>query len=165
MASAGKRSTPHHCVRARVGTMTSFILRHLSWDEQIAVRTMWAECRGEPDDGQRAVAHVLLNRTDDGRWGNSLASVCLAKLQFSCWNHTDPQRVRMAALKDDEPALLSMLVKLTEAQKNREADPTQGALYYYSDSIAPPFWAEKMTFLRKIGHHSFFTDKPKGLIA
>lgn len=132
----------------------------MSFSEQIAVRTLWGECRGEPEDGQRAVAHVLWNRLHDGRWGKSLATVCLARLQFSCWNASDPQRDRMAALSDDDPVLAKMRRIVTDASSAVD-DPTGGALYYYSDSMkTPPDWAAKMRFLCQIGHHRFYTDKP-----
>ena len=128
----------------------------MTWDEQIGARTLYGECRGEPVEGQRAVAHVLWNRLKDGRWGKNLASVCLARLQFSCWNPSDAQRPLMAALSDDDPALK----RLADLLADPGADPTHGALYYFSDTmIKPPSWAIGMTFLCKIGHHSFYTDK------
>lgn len=130
----------------------------MSWDEQIGSRTLYGECRGEPDEGQRAVAHVLWNRLRDGRWGKNLASVCLARLQFSCWNPSDPQRALMAALPEEDATLQKLVKVLAEAEIGE--DPTRGALFYYSDSmIVPPSWAAGMTFLRKIGHHQFYTDK------
>jgi N-acetylmuramoyl-L-alanine amidase len=130
----------------------------MTWDEQVASRTLWGECRGEPEEGQRAVAHVLWNRMRDGRWGKSLAAVCLARLQFSCWNPSDEQRPLMAVLSDSNPMLQKLAGILAGAEKG--TDPTGGALFYYSDSmIVPPKWAQGMTFLRKIGHHSFYTDK------
>lgn len=127
---------------------------------QIAARTMWAECRGEPLDGQTAVAHVLLNRKASGRWGASLATVCVAPLQFSCWNASDPQRLRMVALADDDPALAHMFSILKNAERAAK-DPTGGAMFYFSDSmIVPPKWAAGMHFITKIGHHQFYREKP-----
>ena len=126
---------------------------------QVACRTMWAESRGEPEAGQQAVAHVLINRLSDGQWGKSLATVCLAKLQFSCWNASDEQRIRMVALADDDAALLGMFAILKNAERAAK-DPTHGATHYYSDSmIVPPKWAIGMTFLVKIGHHGFYQEK------
>lgn len=127
---------------------------------QIAARTMWAECRGEPLDGQSAVAHVLINRLKSGRWGKTLATVCVAPLQFSCWNASDPQRLRMVAMDDDDAALLQMFGILRNAER-AEKDPTGGAMFYYSDSmIVPPKWAQGMHFVTKIGHHQFYREKP-----
>lgn len=127
---------------------------------QIAARTMWAECRGEPREGQSAVAHVLLNRLRDGRWGKTLATVCVAPLQFSCWNASDSQRLRMVALEDDAPELLQMFSILRNAERV-DKDPVRGAMFYYSDSmIVPPKWSIGMHFVVKINHHSFYREKP-----
>jgi spore germination cell wall hydrolase CwlJ-like protein len=133
----------------------------VSWDYQVAARTVWAEARGEPDNGERAVAHVLWNRLKDGRFGSTLAGVCTKPLQFSCWNHNDPQRIRMTTLEENGPELAPFLEHVRQAWLAPQNDPTNGALFYYSDSMTtPPSWAAKMTLLKKIGRHSFFTDKP-----
>lgn len=129
----------------------------VTWDEQIATRTLWAECRGEPEDGQRAVAHVLWNRLEAGIWGSSLASVCLWPYQFSCWNTDDKQRRRMAAMTDDDPALIAMRHVLMQA-KMRKDDPSKGACFYHADYVSPD-WAPKMRFTARIGRHLFYSDK------
>jgi hypothetical protein len=82
---------------------------------EIAARTVWQEARGEPEEGQRAVAHVIVNRLRDGRWGKSLASVCLADRQFSGWNNSDPNRIAACTLPDDNASLARFREFLTEA--------------------------------------------------
>lgn len=127
----------------------------MTWDEQIALRTLWGECRGEPHEGQVAVAAVLLNRLKSGKWGKSLASVCLAKIQFSCWNASDPQRERMAALADEE--LTGLKAALAEAMAGK--DPTKGATHYFATSmIVPPKWSIGATFCGQIGRHKFYRE-------
>ena len=127
----------------------------MTFDENIAVRTMWGECRGEPIEGQRAVAHVLINRRRTGHWGDSLATVCMSPLQFSCWNTNDPNRTRMVALHEDDVELARFLQILHAAET--ETDPTHGAINYYATSMAkPPAWASTMTFCGQIGHHRFY---------
>lgn len=129
----------------------------MNWDTQVGARTLYGECRGEPEEGQRAVAHVLWNRMRDGRWGKTIAAVCLARLQFSCWNPSDAQRPLMAVLQDDNPTLQKLAAILAEAETGE--DPTKGATHYFSDTmIQPPSWSVGATLCRKIGHHSFFRD-------
>lgn len=130
----------------------------MTFADAIAVRTLWGECRGEPPEAQKAVAHVLLNRMRDGRWGEDLGSVCLYARQFSCWNGDDPNRPKMAALHDEDPMLLNLGAVL-ESAKN-ESDPTNGALYYYAISMLnPPSWANGMIPCGQFGHHKFFKEK------
>ena len=125
--------------------------------EEIAVRTLYGEARGESHDGQRAVAHVLWNRVKDGRWGGTLTTVCLARLQFSCWNASDPNRDQIAALTDDDPVLQKLHSILEQARIER--DPTGGATHYYSTSmIQPPKWSIGATFCGQVGHHRLYRD-------
>jgi len=131
--------------------------RERTFAEEVAVRTLYGEARGEPREGQRAVAHVLWNRVRDGRWGKTLATVCLARMQFSCWNASDPNRDQIAALRDDDPILQKLYSILDEARI--ESDPTGGATHYYSTSmIQPPKWSIGATFCGQIGHHRFYRD-------
>lgn len=131
----------------------------MTFSRDIAARTLWAEARGEPEDGQRAVAHVMVNRVKDGRWGPNLASVCLAPLQFSAWNSRDPNRLAMAKLPDDD-MILTKLAGMIAAAATGEPDPTGGALFYYNpDSVEAPSWAAEMIQVAKIGHHLFFKER------
>tara|TARA_R110000868_G_scaffold16913_4_gene74951 strand:- start:455 stop:913 length:459 start_codon:yes stop_codon:yes gene_type:complete len=50
--------------------------------------TVFGEARSESPEGQIAVANVILNRSIEQR--KSVKDVCLASLQFSCWNRNDP---------------------------------------------------------------------------
>lgn len=130
----------------------------MTFSEQIAVRTIWGEARGEPQDGQRAVAHVLVNRQKSGRWGKTLATVSLWPLQFSCWNSSDPNRKQMAALSDDDP-LLQRFADFLQAAVLGGPDPTNGATHYYAASMTtPPAWIQGATQCAKIGNHYFYKD-------
>ncbi|GMT15557.1 hypothetical protein PFISCL1PPCAC_6854, partial [Pristionchus fissidentatus] len=63
-------------------------------DVDVLKKTIWLEARGEPYDGQVAVAHVIKNRaeTNRGYWGgNTISGVCLYPQQFECWNNRQPQ--------------------------------------------------------------------------
>jgi N-acetylmuramoyl-L-alanine amidase len=129
----------------------------MTFEEQIAVRTLFGEARGEPEEGQRAIAHVLLNRLRDGRWGKTLATVCLARLQFSCWNASDPNREIIAAISDDDPIVQRLRGVLQSAKT--EPDPTNGATHYFATSmIKPPKWSIGATFCGQSGRHRFYKD-------
>ena len=130
-----------------------------SWNfaEEIAVRTLYGEARGEPEDGQCAVAHVLWNRVRDGRWGKTLATVCLARMQFTCWNASDPNREQIASLADHDPILERLRSVLSGARS--KTDPTDGATHYFSTSmVQPPKWSVDATFCGTFGRHRFYKD-------
>ncbi len=52
-------------------------------DKILIARVVYAEARGEPFEGQVAVATVVLNRYVCGKFGNSISSVVFAPEQFA----------------------------------------------------------------------------------
>lgn len=130
-----------------------------AFDLQVAARTLAQEARGEPADGQYAVAWTLKNRLNSGRWGKSLASVCLWRAQFSGWySPNDPNFAYACNLPDNDPVLLHMTALMQQAF-DADHDPTGGALFYHANSMpVPPIWAGTMRLLGQFGHQSFYTD-------
>lgn len=137
----------------------------VDWNSNTAVRTIWQEARGEPVDGQRAVAHVIVNRLADGRWGHTLAEVCLSRDQFSAWGRShDPNFAASCRLADNDRSLEAFGIMLAAAAS--EPDPTQGATHYYAKTIAPPAWVKgdpsegipPAIFCGQFGHHLFYRN-------
>ena len=128
-----------------------------AWSREVAARTLWQEARGEPREGQEAVAHVLWNRVRDGRWGKTLAEVCLYPLQFSGWNAHDPNRMAAARLADDDLILNDLRNVLTLAET--AADHTDGALFYYNPKLAAPAWAPGKVCIGMFGNQVFLREK------
>lgn len=129
-------------------------------DIDTAVRTMYGECRGESALGQRAVAHVIINRWKKPCWwskpDHTIQSVCLAPYQFSCWLKSDPNRVKMLALSKDDPTYLKL--KMNFLQALREEDVTKGATHYYAKYIPAPKWVATATKTFEEGVHLFYKD-------
>lgn len=129
----------------------------LTWALEVGARTLWQECRGEPREGQQAVAHVLWNRVHSGRWGPNLATVCLWRGQFSGWYvPTDPNFKAACVLPENDDTLLALGVILQFAE--HDPDPTNGATHYFADTIQPPKWTVGATFCGKFGRQSFYRD-------
>lgn len=131
----------------------------MAYDNEIAIATIFMEASGEPPEGRRAVAWVLINRLDSGRYNTTLAGVCLKPFQFSCWNTSDPNRMRLSNTLDTDPVLLDSGAALQEVLGGGYPDPTGGATLYYSDTMkTPPDWASAATFTVKIGSNLFFRE-------
>lgn len=55
----------------------------LTWEQQqLLAKIIWLEARGEPAEGQQAVAEVVLNRLVSGRFGSTLEAVIYGEGQF-----------------------------------------------------------------------------------
>lgn len=131
----------------------------MTWALEVAARTVWQESRGEPTEGQKAVAHVIWNRVRDGRWGPNLATVCLWRAQFSGWYVPSDPNFKAACVLSDADPLLSKLRSIIIAAET-EVDPTGGALFYFANSMKnPPKWAKDMTFKGMFGNQKFWTDR------
>lgn len=126
------------------------------WAFEVAARTLCQEVRGEPLVGQQAVAWVLKNRLASGRWGNTLASVCLWPAQFSGWrSQKDPNFAYACGLAEDDPTLSHMRSVLQVAMDG-DMDPTVGAMWYYAQTIPAPAWTVGATSCGKFGTQFFW---------
>jgi spore germination cell wall hydrolase CwlJ-like protein len=124
-------------------------------DMEILAKTIFGEARGEPEEGQIAVACCILNRFKSGRWyaGKTIAETCQKPWQFSCWNENDPNRDKLNALTEKEYKKYFPVIA-----KAKESDITNGATHYYAPAVVScPKWAEGKEPCAKIGGHLFFT--------
>lgn len=138
-----------------------------SWGLQTAARTIFQEANLEPPDGQRAVAHAIVNRLKSGLWGHSLAAVCLSRNQFSAWGPVTVKAPKVAAamttnfrasceLADEDPALIRY-AGLIQAALDGEPDPTNGATHYHAASMTPPpVWTVGAVFCGRHGNQLFY---------
>lgn len=125
-----------------------------TFSDMVAARTIYGEARGELDDGKRAVAHVIRNRAaNPTRYGATPAGVCLAKMQFSCWNPDDPNRRLLIDVSDEDSVLQTCLRAWLDSEK--ESDPTGGSTHYLVTGTYVR-WAEGVAPFVAIGRHSFY---------
>ena len=75
----------------------------LTYEErQLLARLIWAEARGECEEGQQAVAEVVLNRMASENFGNTLKGVIYAEGQFrsvSCLEDAEPYQAQYEAIE------------------------------------------------------------------
>jgi spore germination cell wall hydrolase CwlJ-like protein len=119
--------------------------------------TAWREARGEGVDGMRAVLHVIRNRVMSQRFGD-WAMVCTKKFQFSSMSApNDPELILWPETGDAQFEQAYQLAVAVFA--GTDADNTNGATFYFADSIPAPSWAASMRETVKIGHQTFFSSE------
>lgn len=64
-------------------------------------QTIWGEARGMDEYHQSMVVWCILNRVDTGRWGNRVAGVITAEMQFVGYSSKNPVEARFVALAKD----------------------------------------------------------------
>lgn len=143
-------------------------------DPKIVTLTLYGETRNQPIEGQIAVGCVIRNRVEDGRWGSSFRSVCLARWQFSCWmpeggqaNHDVVMAAaRLMAISDrlPEDPLLKQCAWIAQGVMGEWIlDTVRLATHYYAPaSMVPantvPKWAAGRVPVAKKGQHLFFAN-------
>ena len=140
--------------------------------ELIHAMLVWGESRGEPSDGQCAVAHIPLTRAKIT--GKDLKHECLRPFAFSCFNQTDPNRHKL--LRPAENSTTGTWVRCwriaLEARLGQSANPAPEATHYVTKALwnrpavnpAYPKWFEaplvssgKTKLVAEIGGQVFAT--------
>lgn len=116
---------------------------------QCLAEAIYFESRGEPLDGQIAVAEVVLNRRDSRQFPSTVCGVTRQGCQFSytCDGHPDTMRSGVARARSEKLASLMLA--------GRARTLTDGALYFHTPSVRPS-WSRKFTRTTTIGHHIFY---------
>jgi spore germination cell wall hydrolase CwlJ-like protein len=127
-------------------------------DLECLAENIYFEARGEPLDGQRAVAEVTLNRTRSPYFPHTICAV----VHETQW---DPLRRRLVAHFSwtelsalSEPtgsAWKQAMTVASAAYDDTYMQVVPGALFYHAISIRPD-WARTKTAVATIGNHIFY---------
>ncbi len=105
------------------------------------------EARGEPRNGQLAVAQVVMNRVESPRFPNSICGVVHQRSQFSNIRSFSPRR---------SGAMWERAVAIAIDARNDVSDPVVGeALYFHATRVRPAF-ARRLSRVAQIGNHIFY---------
>ena len=115
-------------------------------DIYLMSQVVYAESKGEPFDGKIAVASVILNRTTDSQFPDTIHGVITQKNAFSCVRNG---KIDVVPDGDSYNAVLKAI---------EGYDPTDEALYFYNPKIATCSWMKgvEKTGKKSIGQHVFF---------
>lgn len=109
----------------------------------LLARTVYSEARGEPFQGQVAVAAVVLNRVRHPEFPNSIRGVIFEPWAFTAVNDGQfwltPNQTAYAAVR--------------EALDGN--DPSNGAIFYFNPVTATNQWIRTRPVITQIGRHVF----------
>jgi len=115
---------------------------------------VYHESRGEPVEGQIAVAYVTMNRVEHDHWPETICDVVYQKHQFS-W---------VKLKKDHTPRNEDLWETAQYVARNvyegLVPDNTNGSVFYHANYVNPS-WAKKHHTIEqvRIGVHIFYTWK------
>jgi spore germination cell wall hydrolase CwlJ-like protein len=127
-------------------------------DLQCLAENIYFEARGEPLEGQYAVAEVTLNRT----WAQNFPNTICAVVHETRW---DPSRRRFVAdfswtelgtpSPQDGPAWNQALAVASAAYDDLVIPVVPGALFYHATRVRPG-WSRNRIAVATIGNHVFY---------
>ena len=111
---------------------------------------VYFESRGEPLEGQRAVASVVWNRRNDPRWPNHTCEVVAEEGQFESWPLIKAQ-LPLSIYPEYLGIPHNPAMKKALAAASYTADePTSGAFFFATPGL------HNYEYLETIGNHEFF---------
>lgn len=124
-------------------------------ERDVLAATLYAEARGEPDEGKIWVVWVIRNRAlmNKTYWrGSKLKDVCLCPGQFECWNGREE-----ISITDTQAFDYCMRIVRDVLREDDADDPTDGCDHYNNpDKEGYPPWTKNCRRVRKIGNHQFY---------
>lgn len=117
--------------------------------------TVYLEARGEPTQGQFAVAEVVLRRQETKRWEHDICKVVTAPWQFA--PATTPANFRIANLDAWHKAwsIAGESMRMWKLPPDQRVVVVPDADHFVRLSVANPEWARGKP-VRTIGEHSFY---------
>ena len=112
-------------------------------DLQLMANAVYGEARGEPYEGQVAVAAVILNRLESPDFPNSISGIIFQPRAFTAV--ADGQ----IWLEPNERAMQAVLDAMNGW------DPSENALYYFNPETATSGWIWSRPQIKQIGDHIF----------
>ncbi len=133
-------------------TLSTFLTRYSSVtaqtsssDVQILARAVNGEARGEPYEGQVAVAAVILNRVKHSSFPNTISGVIYQPGAFTA---VSDGQINVPISEN------STVYKACKDAMNGW-DPTSGAIYYFNPDTATNSWIWSRPLIVQIGKHRF----------
>jgi len=111
---------------------------------------VYFEARGEPLDGQLAVAEVVINRAQDSRWPASYCGVVYQRAQFSF-----VRGGRMPAINTSKATWRRAKAVAKIAHENLWQSEANEAVYFHANYVRPA-WSRKKTRVTQIDTHVFY---------
>lgn len=130
-------------------------------DVDILARTIYGEARGELFQhgiaSLIAVANVVFNRFKKN-FAPTIADVCLAPYQFSCWNEHDINYKKIKNVTTDDCVFKACVEVAENVLSLKWPDLTDGCDHYHNKAVKPA-WAMYLTPKRIFGSHYFYNLK------
>lgn len=120
-------------------------------------QAVYGEAGNQSFEGKIAVAHVIINRTRDLKFPDSICKVVRQKSQF---NYIASIKYIKESNKGENKQLLDSVEASLRAFNGEISDPTFGSLYFINPKIATATgWLRPLRKTASIGDHTFYKHR------
>ncbi len=120
-------------------------------EQDCLANAVYFEARGEPIEGQLAVADVVMNRVGSGKYPTTICGVVTQPWQFSF------VRDGIIPAADRTSASWKKAVAISEiVLRDLDTNMDKDVLWYHADYVSPG-WGKRLKKQRKIGLHIFYS--------
>lgn len=148
-----------HIVTPPVQQGTPPTLKPLTKAEKSILCNAWSDCsllsevvvyeaRGEPLEGRRMVAQVVLNRVEHQSWPNTIEEVVHQSKQFS---YLEDKQRQKTPTKEDWTEAASVAYNVLHGVVEVDTKAT-----FYHERKVNPFWADHKEMVAVVGNHVFY---------
>lgn len=129
--------------------------------------TVYCEARSESDEGQQAVAEVILNRWNSYKYPPTICGVIRDHKQFSCWNDKAEENYKKTINAFAHPTKQELAVIMQVQENTHKAIQGFGGLAglvlppetdHYHTLQVDPYWNECAEQVATIDNHIFYKD-------
>ena len=117
---------------------------------QCLAGAVYFESRGEPLDGQLAVAQVVINRSEDARWPASYCGVVYQRAQFSFVKNGRMPRIRTSSGAWQRAKAIAQI-----AHEGLWQSQVADAVYFHATYVRPK-WSRRKERTAQIDTHIFY---------
>jgi spore germination cell wall hydrolase CwlJ-like protein len=121
-------------------------------EQDCLASAVYFESRGEPIEGQLAVAQVVMNRAASGRYPPDVCAVITQHAQFSFVRNG---RMPMAD-RASEAWRKAVAIAHIAQERLAQAEVSSGVLWYHATYVSPS-WGRRLTRQTQIGLHIFYS--------
>jgi Cell wall hydrolyses involved in spore germination len=118
-------------------------------EQDCLARAVYFEAKGEPLEGQLAVAEVILNRTESGRYPSSICGVVKQKSQFSFVRNG-----RIPSVPTGSKAWRTAVAIAHVAQNDLAESAGSDAMFFHANYVRPGW--RGLTRIASLGNHIFY---------
>jgi spore germination cell wall hydrolase CwlJ-like protein len=133
---------------------------HLAREQRCLAEAVYFEARSEPEEGQAAVAQVILNRVKSGLYPTSVCGVVYQNRQrhLAC-QFTFACEGKSLRVSDAEAWNTARRVAREVMDGKTYVADVGGATHYHADYVRP-YWSRRLKRMDVIGRHIFYKLRP-----